>query len=367
MAERLRVGLIGANASAGWAARSHLPAIAGAPDVELTAVCTTRMETASEARERYGARLAFDDWRALIASDEVDAVCVSLRVPNHLEPTLAAIAAGKHVYTEWPLGRDTAEAERMAEAAREAGVHAVVGLQSRRSAELTYLRETIAAGGIGDVVSVGLTQYLAGGTERPSSRTWMADPALGASTLTIQFGHAIDGVMWAAGAIESLRANLSTESPQWFEMDTGRTVEVASPDSVALTGRLRSGALLTAHVHSVPWHGTGHRVVVYGREGALVLEQPRGATGPHTGAATVYRAGRNDDALEPVVISQEAWVSEAGLTGAAVNVAKAWQAFAAGVASGEQAAPTFDDAVVHHRLMDAVRRSAETGAPEEAG
>ena len=359
MAERLRVGLIGANASAGWAARSHLPALAGAPDVELAAVCTTRMETANEARERYGARLAFDDWRALVACDEVDAVCVSLRVPNHLEPTLAAVAAGKHVYTEWPLGRDTAEAERMAAAAREAGIHTMVGLQSRRSAELTYLRETIAAGEIGEVVSVGLTQYLAGGTERPSSRTWMADPAMGANTLTIQFGHAIDGVLWAAGAIESLGAHLSTESPQWLETDTGRVVEVTSPDSVALTGRLRGGALLTAHVHSVPWHGTGHRVVVYGSEGTLVLEQPRGATGPHTGAATVHRAGRNDDALEAVVVPQEGWITEAGLGGAAVNVAKAWQAFAAGVASGEHVPPTFDDAVVHHRLIDAVRRSAE--------
>ncbi|MDE2765590.1 MAG: Gfo/Idh/MocA family oxidoreductase [Chloroflexota bacterium] len=367
MAERLRVGLIGANASAGWAARSHLPALAGAPDVELAAVCTTRMETANEARERYGARLAFDDWRALIACDEVDAVCVSLRVPNHLEPALAAIAAGKHVYTEWPLGRDTAEAERMAAAAREAGVHAMVGLQSRRSAELTYLRETIATGGIGEVVSVGLTQYLAGGRERPSSRTWMADPAMGANTLTIQFGHAIDGVIWAAGAIESLHAHLSTESPQWFETDTGRTVEVTSPDSVSLTGRLQSGALLTAHVHSVPWHGTGHRIVVYGSEGTLVLEQPRGATGPHTGGATVSRAGRNDDALEPVAVEQEAWVSEAGLGGAAVNVAKAWQAFEAGIACGKHMPPTFDDAVVHHRLIDAVRRSAETGAQVAVG
>ena len=50
-----------------------------------------------------------------------------------------------------------------------------------------------------------------------------------------------------------------------------------------------------------------------------------------------------------------------------MNVAKAWQAFAAGVASGEHVPPTFDDAVVHHRLIDAVRRSAETGARVEVG
>src|SRR5438093_1247924 len=69
---------------------------------------------AEAARQAYGARLAFDDWREMVASPEIDAVAVVVRVPSHYEPTKAALEAGKHVYCEWPLGRTTAEAEELA-------------------------------------------------------------------------------------------------------------------------------------------------------------------------------------------------------------------------------------------------------------
>ena len=87
----------------------------------MTAVCTTRPETAEEARKAFGAKLAFHDFREMVASPEIDAVAVVVRVPLHYEPTKAAIEAGKHVYTEWPLGRTTAEAEELAALARAKG------------------------------------------------------------------------------------------------------------------------------------------------------------------------------------------------------------------------------------------------------
>jgi len=122
MADRIRLGLIGASVRGTWSSRSHLPALQVSPDVELTAVCTTRADSAEAARLAYGARLAFDDWRAMVASPEIDAVAVVVRVPLHYGPTKAAIEAGKHVYTEWPLGRTTAEAEELAALAQEKGI-----------------------------------------------------------------------------------------------------------------------------------------------------------------------------------------------------------------------------------------------------
>jgi predicted dehydrogenase len=105
MANKIRLGFVGANVRSTWASQSHLPALLASPDVELTAVCTTRPESAEEARQAFGAKLAFHDFRAMVASPEIDAVAVVVRVPSHYEPTKAAIEAGKHVYTEWPLGR----------------------------------------------------------------------------------------------------------------------------------------------------------------------------------------------------------------------------------------------------------------------
>src|SRR5215210_8716236 len=121
MVSKIRLGLIGANIHSNWASRSHLPALMASPDVELTAVCTTRRESAEEAREAYGAKLAFHDYREMVVSPEIDAVAVVIRVPSHYEPTKAALEAGKHVYTEWPLGQTTAEAEELAGLARSKG------------------------------------------------------------------------------------------------------------------------------------------------------------------------------------------------------------------------------------------------------
>ena len=104
MADKIRLGLIGASVRGTWSSRSHLPAVQASSDVELTAVCTTRADSAEAARQAWGARLAFDDYGRMIASPEIDAVAVVVRVPSHYAPTKAALEAGKHVYCEWPLG-----------------------------------------------------------------------------------------------------------------------------------------------------------------------------------------------------------------------------------------------------------------------
>src|SRR6266540_4911070 len=152
MAHKIRLGFVGANVRSNWAPRSHFPALMASPDVEMTAVCTTRPESAEEARRTFGAKLAFHDYREMVASPEIDAVAVVVRVPAHYEPTKAAIEAGKHVYTEWPLGRTTAEAEELAALARAKGLQTAVGLQSRVSPTLMYMKEQIASGYVGEVL-----------------------------------------------------------------------------------------------------------------------------------------------------------------------------------------------------------------------
>jgi predicted dehydrogenase len=55
MADKIRLGFVGANVHSTWSSQSHFPALLASPDVELTAVCTTRPESAEEAREAFGA------------------------------------------------------------------------------------------------------------------------------------------------------------------------------------------------------------------------------------------------------------------------------------------------------------------------
>ena len=160
MADKIRLGFVGANVNSIWSSQSHYPALLASPDVELTAVCTSRRESAEEARQAFGAKLAFHDFREMVASSEIDAVAVVVRVPLHYDPTKVAIEAGKHVYTEWPLGRTTAEAEELAKLANTKGVHTAVGLQSRVSPALLYIKELIDGGYVGEVLSCHVTTCL---------------------------------------------------------------------------------------------------------------------------------------------------------------------------------------------------------------
>src|SRR4051812_27273034 len=129
--DRIRVGIIGASPERGWAAAAHVPALRALPQYELTAVGTSRPESAREAARAFGAAHAFTDARRLAEHPEVDLVVVTVKVRAHAELVGAALAAGKHVYCEWPLGLTTAEAEHLAASARTAGVHDAIGLQAR--------------------------------------------------------------------------------------------------------------------------------------------------------------------------------------------------------------------------------------------
>src|SRR6201996_7884652 len=143
MAEKIRLGLIGASVTGTWSARSHLPALQASAEVELTAVCTTRAESAEAARRAWDARLAFDDYRKMVASPEIDAVAVVVRVPSHYVPTKAALEAGKHVYCEWPLGRTTAEAEELATIAKTNRLITAVGLQAHVNPAIMLMQEQV--------------------------------------------------------------------------------------------------------------------------------------------------------------------------------------------------------------------------------
>ena len=154
MPDPIRLGIIGASPTVGWAHRSHLPAVVASPEFELTGVCTTRMETANESARQYGARLAFDNYRDILAHPDIQAVAVSLRVPSHYQITKDALNAGKHVFTEWPLGANIEEAEELAGLARSSGVQAVVGLQARAAPAILHMKELVEDGYVGEIMSL---------------------------------------------------------------------------------------------------------------------------------------------------------------------------------------------------------------------
>ena len=182
------------------------------------------------------------------------------------EPTMDALNAGKHLYTEWPLGRTTAEAVEMADLAREKGVRNMVGLQSRANPVLLYVNDLVASGYVGEVMSCHVNRIGGGVLERQSDRTWQRDKELGANTLTISCGHTIDALRFVVGDFSQVSSVVSTQASRWYEVDTDQMVDVTSPDNILVSGKLASGGVALVLIASNPfpaaateWRYTGGR------------------------------------------------------------------------------------------------------------
>lgn len=359
MANKLRLGFVGANVRSTWASQSHFPALRASPDVELTAVCTTRMDSAEEARKAFGAKLAFTDFREMCKSQEIDAVAVVVRVPLHYEPTKAAIDAGKHVYTEWPLGRTTAEAEELAALARAKGVQTAVGLQSRVSPALQYMKELVESGYAGEVLACHADCMRDGALARPAARTWQRDVTLGANPLTIANGHVIDALRFVVGDFARVSCMVTTQARQWLQSDTGKMVDVTSPDNILVSGKLARGAVASVHVAAVPWAGGGFRMVVYGREGTLVAT---GDVSSQRGEMLRLQGAQRSHELKDLAIPERLFlVPKEFPRGDPFNVGQMYKLFADAARTGKNALPTFDTAVDLHRFLDTIRQSSDRG------
>ena len=356
----LRVGLIGVNVDYGWGSRAHVPALEKLPELALTAVCTSRPETAAASAERFNVPLSFHDHKAMVAHPDVDLVSIAVKVPYHHELTMAALEAGKHVYTEWPLGATLAEAQEMADTARSRGVQAMVGLQGRCSPTVLKLRQLVRDGYVGEVLSASMSAASAGITARPADGTWRAAKEAGASAFTITFGHCVDALEFCVSPFAEVSANVGTRIATWDETDTGRTVEVTAIDTIAVSGTLENGAIASAYVGSPPQHGTGFRLEITGRDGVLLATAPGG---PNTNSLKLQGARSGDDRMEDISIEAgDVWTPDDVPQGAPFHVAQMYRRFGEQIAGGASGlVPDFGEAASLHQLLDAVERASETG------
>lgn len=372
-AKKIRVGIIGASPDRGWAARAHVPALLALPDsYGITAVATSRSESARAAARRFGAAHAFTDARQLAEHPDVDLVVVTVKVPAHAELVGAALAAGKHVYCEWPLARTTQEAAALARSARGAGVHHVAGLQARYAPAIAYARELVAGGRVGRVTSA--TVYAARGKgpgERiPAWAAYTLDRDNGAGTLEVAGGHTLDAVQYVLGGISELSASLSVQHPVHTVADTGGTVEATSPDHLLLHATLTSGAVLSAHVHDAKATDARTRVEISGTEGdlAIVSTGAAGPAGVQIGELRLYGPGGSGGTWQELPVPGR-YRQASGIDPAAegFNVAQVYARLALDLHTGSRTAPDFDAGLRLHRLLDAIRLSTDTGARQPLG
>lgn len=353
----LGVGIIGLGASGGWAAQAHVPALRAVDGLALRALAASTRASAEAAAAEFGVDLAFDDPAALAGCDDVDLVVIAVKVPQHRELVEAAIAAGKNVLCEWPLGNGLAETEDLAAAASSAGLRGFVGLQARSAPAIRYVRDLIADGYLGTVLSSSLIG--SGGNWGPvidSRNAYTLDRANGATMLTIPFGHTIDAVSMTLGEFTDLTATTAIRRPEVLNQDTGELLPSTVADQIAVSGVLESGAVLSAHYRGGQSRGTNLLWEINGTEGDLMITAD---TGHLQMATTTIRGAQGSGQMQELVVpSSYHLVEPTALTPRAVNVANAYAQIHRDITDGKAVAPTFADAALRHRFLDRVEHCA---------
>ena len=362
MAERIRVGIIGASAERSWAAASHVPALAFLDEFTLTAVSTTRMSSAQAAADAFGAAHAFADANELAAHPDVDLVVVSVKAPGHADATRAALNAGKHVLTEWPLGVDVAEARALALEAETAGVVHAVSLQGYHSASARFVADLIAGGRLGRVESVAMITAgdPLGGSRIPQSLAYSGDRRAANNVLTIMVGHSLavfDAIVAPASEVSAVAASFHDEISV---TETGERVPNDAPGQVAVLGRLAGGAVfsLTAQGGSAATPD-GFVLKLSGTDGTLSITPRDSGHYPGWAEWRIILRDNSGSSIELSIPSE--YTSTDAPAGPVANIAALYREVGSAIRDGRVARPSFHTAVRHHEVLAAIERGSDSG------
>jgi predicted dehydrogenase len=362
---KIRVGIVGANPNRGFASIAHIPALQALPEFEITAVCTTRLDSAEAAARHLGISLAFSDAEKLARHPDVDLVTVSVKVPDHYLPVMAAIEAGKHVYCEWPLGRDTDEAVGMLAAAERKGIRHAVGLQGQMSPAINYARDLIADSYVGQVLSATVIAS-APNWGATIDRAYQADRANGANLLTITGGHTIDALCFCLGEFRELAAFVVSQRDRIPLEATGEIVAKTSPDQLVVNGIIGDGVVASFQVRGGMKRGTELLFEIHGEHGDLQLTATSRASMQRQELNLKGARGGSGALAELSIPGKYRWVPEWMSPDSPYNVAQLYVRLADCIRDGKPVSPGFDAAVTRHRLLDAIVRASETGMKQVA-
>lgn len=203
----------------------------------LVAIAGRTEEAVSDAATRYGFAEFSTDWRDIVAHEHVQVFDNVGPDDVHVEPVLAAIAAGKHVICEKPLAHSAEEAARMWRAAEKAGVKHLTCFNYRFMPAVRLAYDMIRDGGIGDIYQARF-RY---------AQEWRTDPdsplpsPVGA--LQIIGVHAIDQCRFLVGEIESVSARITSPVTTEKRLYGGRPAE--QDDAVTILATVAGGVPVT--------------------------------------------------------------------------------------------------------------------------
>jgi predicted dehydrogenase len=355
MTAPIRVGLIGV----GWGSVVQTPAFRMVPEFELVALCSRRADSVAAAGGKLGIHDVSTDWRSFVQRDDLDLISICTPVDLHHEQTLAAIAAGKHVLVEKPVGLSSVQTGQMLAAATEAGVCHAVCFESRYEPPRQAVRQAVADGAVGQPYLVNARS----GADfwhptRGLQSEWMYQVSSGGGYLMGMGSHDIDFICSMFGTPIAVCADVRSSVPTRQRAD-GSTLAVDADDTSVLLMRMSSGALVSIITTAIA-HGQNFRTFeAFGSDGSVTMTGAlMGETEP-----TVLRSvvGSTDlHAISPTVRSARSGIEPPKRRAAASILALALmlEDWLPAFDGGATTVPTLVQGHLVQCVVDAARQSA---------
>ena len=255
---KVKWGVIGCG---GIANRRTLPGMMSAENAELVAVMDTNYEAAKACKEAYGARFAFDKAEDLLALEEIQAVYIASPVFCHKEQAELTAKAKKHILLEKPMGLSVEEAKEIATICEKEGVKLGVAFMMRFHSYHQKMREIIAAGTLGEIVSAH-AKFTCWYPEMENC--WRQDKALSGGGAMLDMAiHSIDLIRYITGL--EIRESTGFIGNQVFRY--------RAEDAGVGVYKMENGALCVVEsAFNIPDEVSVGRLEIYGTKGSMVAE-----------------------------------------------------------------------------------------------
>jgi predicted dehydrogenase len=338
----VRIGFIGAGAICRL---KHLPGLAPIDGAEVIAVCNRSRESSQAIAAEFDIPEIEDNWQALIARDDLDAVFIGTWPYMHKELSIAVLEAGKHCFCQARMCMDLAEAKQMLSAAQARPE--LVNMISPCPWDLEhYLRDLVQSGQLGEITSVELLAIGGGNLDRQSVHWRERVEHSGKQIMAMGiFAETLNALV---GPYEQLTAHLSTPIAGKTD-ESGQQVRIGVPQVVIISGRLESGVLAVEHHTGLcaDESSQGFTLTIRGLEGTVRYDME-----------DALELARPGEALQRVEVPQDQrteWTVEEDFVGA-VRAARE------GKPPQERTVrPDFEEGVLYMRKVEAVHQAAATG------
>lgn len=337
----IRLGIVGSN----YGRLVQLPAFRADPRCEVIALAGSDAARTAERAREVAIPKAYGDWRALVDDHEVDAIAIAT-LPG-LQPVIAmhALARGKPVFAEKPLANDLGSARAMVKAAQTSNVPTMVDFNFPPIAAWACAKDMLDAGAVGTLRHVAVHWHVENYSVRMRLRNWKTASTNGGGVLGNFVSHCFHYLEWFLGPLAGLDARISG-LPGAPDLET----------TVTMALQFASGTPASLSMSCASYLGIGHRLEFFGEDGTLILFNP---TADYMRGFELYHARRPEAALTRVAVQDP--IDAQYPDGRIAPVSRLAKRFFDAIENGTPARPSFADGYRVQVLIDAARRSHETG------